>query len=859
MKLKVSMSEEDNEVIRLANIQSNLFTIEQLLKLQRSKQDQLTNEMLECSSELIIELRLLSLVRSQIIVDKEIKVNRLVKSQILKGLSFSALQFCPTYFQPSDLSHYMSFIAFLRDNPNILARCLYHLSIKNPRRVTILAFSVVLTLFQQGWCTEEDKLLHETIIQLAAYQFQLPMIDPDLFCEANCLKQPLNSPTITLRNLEPLASFITAYLFNGASFSYLHCALGNVVTILYALSHLHDLRNQFQTDPDTGCIAAIDYWNIMAEQALMVLNSLIHCMELLPPGVSKIFRFIRSTEDGDDKCILLFFESFVNRALDNPAILGLIPWHPGYAEWSPTRDIASIFRSKYSNLIPSKFEKPLANVLSLSPFYVQIDFTKLLRALTSTDLHNNMISETELLSTNPNFPKELVITGKDIILLHEAALALPKDLIQNGTFQSLMERIGNHPHASLEKKHLAREHFKIVMERKKEIAIRARKIRTKSLFLKHDEIPNFLSNIPPEKDPFGEYFCDVIAALPSFHECIATMRPKNVKDLLEHVKILTPCWLEKKSIQQADAVLFYASHNCNLTDLIPRLEVLTELRNTRAVETADKTSSLRTQHQYIKAALKTVLSIRENVQSHLLRIITISLLQNDLNHQFKIAMSRSHEFLTEHYGFNHSYINISQEIAHKSYDLGLNSNQVSQIVKIMFFRMTDHITLNRFITSDKETNRRSDILYQIISTHQNTILPGITKTWKGDYELRKKYLERAGDQLCHIRPSSGISILFHHIVEAVALCTELAKNSKTLKFDPCMIYVMVRSSLKHIYGVGAFVSHFLLGNSTLDALLTAKEIQHLGVFCSTVEMLLTLCSEYDSSILEWGKFCCKRK
>ena len=846
------MSEEDKrdrkELSSLAEIQSHLFTVEELLSSQHNKQEQLTNEMLSFSNDVICELRLLSLVRSTIIgtIDN-IDVYTFIKSQTMQGLSFSALEYCPTFFESNLLNHYMTFISLVRTSPEILSKALYHYAFVKPEKVYDMAYSVFLTLFQQGWCTEEDKLLTETLQCFADYQFSKKN-DQQITEIMNkkhetAIKKPLTAPETILQSMYPFESFVTSYLFNGASFAYLQFALSQIVSILHSSSSLRDLHNQFTER--SGVLAQFQYWEFVVHHAVSCFHSLIKCVELLPAGVSDLFAYIRThPEGGDSKCILLFFESFVNRALDNPAVLGLVPWHPDGSEWSPSKDISSVFRARYASMLPTAFFNPLTKILELIPEFAELDFNVFLDSLTNKETpHTILMSETELLHTNPLFPKELVITGKDICYLHEAALSVPEELRKEEVFDRALKRLGEVPEIN----DLAEEHFRIVLQRQKEITKAAKMIKQISLFNITDT-----SNVKT-KDPFAEFFCDVIAQMPSFHDFVNFLQPENATTFLSQMRILAPHFICDDDLLQTDAVLYYGVNSCKISDLLPRLEAVVSFRHTSAMEAADKTSSLNTQHQRISEAYKIVETMRENVQSHLLYKISDTLIREKISRDFQISMSKSFDFIKNFDTFNNSSRYIMEVTARLANSLGMTQTHVIQITRILFFKITDHVTCKRFLTSDEMIWKRSVIITNIVKKNREALVENLLQDWRSEFELREKYLERAADLLGHIRSSSGISVILYYVDEFVSTIKDLTKECpRNLSLENCILWVMLNTKAYQLYGVGKFISHFLLGSDFVDMLLTSKEIQHLGVFSSAICMLLRACEAYDKRITkEW--------
>lgn len=843
------MYEPCESLKNLAEIQAKLLTFQELLESQNNKQTQLTSEMLNFSSDVICELRLLSLVRSQIMKNDHVNVNRLVKSQMLKGLTFSNLVYCPAFFDSNLLNHYMTFISFMRSDPAVLAKSLYHYSKLHPELTFHLAYSVFLTLFQQGWCVEEDHLLYLTLKEFADYQFQLQetieINNNPPKTENFTLRPPLTSPAMVLQALEPFASFVTSYLFNCCSLSYLQSALSQTITIVHSLSSLRESHNNFTTSPNSDKLAPYAYWTTICQHAKYTFNSLINSFELLPSGVALLFNHIRNHPQGGDKaCILLFFESFVNRALENPAVLGLLPWHPDSNDWSPLKDIAVVFRAKYLDLLPSTFLKPILGILESIPEFQALNFNSFIDALTDTKCPNtSMISEKELIYTNPLFPKELVITGRDICSLHKAALSLPEEF-KSASYKQAMARLGEIP----EENEAALEHFRIVLQRQREITAAAKLIRQQSLFSINED-----KNSLKRSDPFAEAFCDSIATLPSFINFIDYLHPSDAVSFLDQMRILTPHFLEEKDWVEADSVLYYAVHSSGpIESFLPRIDAVTEMRNTRAMEAADRSSSINTQHQRISDALKMVLNMRENVQSYLVFNIATSLVHENLQQSFQMAMFPSHAFLTNIDTFNNSTALLLRETNAVATNIGINPNHTALIARVLFFKMTDHVTFISFIKGEKAIWKNSTIINQILKQHQKEMIEKVTNSWREAFELRRVYIERAADLLGHIRGTSGISVMLYYVVEMIVTVTELTKNCKELSFDQCILLVMIMTKMNHIYGANKFIAHFLLGNNSVDTLLTAAENQYLSVFSSAVCMLNRLCSEYDKRITsEW--------
>jgi hypothetical protein len=85
----------------------------------------------------------------------------------------------------------------------------------------------------------------------------------------------------------------------------------------------------------------------------------------------------------------------------------------------------NFFQCKYFEKNNSNSTEHISKVISnLKPFR-QIDLRTFYQILSSDDFAPAfMINETELLVTNSRFPKNLLISGKDLLLFHQASLTV---------------------------------------------------------------------------------------------------------------------------------------------------------------------------------------------------------------------------------------------------------------------------------------------------------------------------------------------------------------------------------------------------------------------------------------------------
>ncbi|EAY12911.1 hypothetical protein TVAG_430780 [Trichomonas vaginalis G3] len=833
----MSSAEKTQELLaELASQQRELVRTDQLLHAQQAKQEELTNEMLGFSTDLICQLHLLSLVRSRIVNPKMYNVNQIVSSQAFQGLKFSNLGYVPTFIDPNRLNHYIFFIAYLRRHPQVLAKIFYDYCKRNPNKSYTIAYSLFLTMFQQGWCVEEDSMLVQTLCFMSDLQYKNPdnthvEVIPN---PPRLLKFSLATTEAAVAFQQPFATFLTAYLFNGASMSFLQSALAPIIIKLQSLSQLYYQRSNFEVTATT-VIAPMDYWKEIARYAHMLYDSMLKCHELLPRG---LFTLLEHAKRRGANLSILFFESFVNRALENTAVLGLLPWHPGHKDWQPAKDIADVFRSKFISSLPSTSINHLTKLLALDEHYIAIDLDKFFDVFAAPFTGTSLwISETELLATNPSFPKEVLITGSDVILMHEAAASVKN--LEDPELEKILQRLGDIPEKTPE----AEEHFRIAITRQKEISDAAKNLVSVSLFSPESVVSE------KRNDPYADQLCDIICGLPDFQNCINAMKPPSLKSFLESMRVIAPLFLKQNQILKADSVFDYALNNVNDDEgLVKRVIQVQESRAAWGFRATDRTSSLHSQHDIISSSMKTVNEIRLNVQSHLLLQVADQLVNGELCQSYREAMLRAHEFVSNNELFRKQAAKITDEATSILKAWNIDEHKIKQICRILFFKLTDHITFRKYTLTDQLVWKHSVIINKILETHNAEIIEQ-SLSQGGDFlRQRLHYLERAADMLGHIRENSGVSIILHYAMEVSDIAKTLVATCPELDFNSCILWVLASAKTKHVYLIGKFIQHFLLSDLVIESLFSKQEVNLIGIFPQAVSLLVDQCKQWDRRI-----------
>lgn len=827
----------------LAIEQMRLVSIEELIVKQMSRGGALISDMTNCSQQLICDLRLLSLVRCKIMKGSCRNVMSILESQTFQGLKFASMQYCPDFVEPNQLNQCQSLVTFFRANCDVLARVLLRYSKLKPSKCHNLAFSCFLALFQQGWCVEEDDLIAKVLLKMADFQRSenAETAFSNNLSGTRKLLYPLSSPQCSLAKLEPFATFVAAYLFNSSSLAYLQSALAPIIIELQSLSHLCEIRNKFVLFR-ASCVFPVEYWKQICHFALQIYTRLMTCLDLLPPGVFVLFSGLK--ELGYD-LKLVFFEAFINQALDNPAVVGLLPWHPSHEGWHPSCDIANVFRSKFATTLKSKRYSSLVNVLNEFDSYQQINLDLLTDKLAQIRQgpFPAILKESELLLTNPNFPKEMVLSGNTIRILHEAAMAADVGCPQ---LDSIVQRLK----FDVTTGSVMKEHFKMVVIRRSSPCppIEGRQL---SLFARSPS--NDLLRHPD--DHFAQSLCRVLSRLPAFSILTKSFAPSSLSDFFSKIATLLPLFVPADELLASQVVVWMAKQEaCDPSSLVAKISRFAEMRETRVMLITDEVVCLQTQQLAMENALNIVRKMRKNVQSHVLLSVADMLMENNMKGIFAEIMKRCHQYISDVAIFAEDARTVVNSSRKAISQITPNRDCAGAITRIMFFRLAETITFGKYIKTNQVNWKRSIIITKILERHCEQMLNSLY-TEHPAIQSKHKYLTQASNMLGHIRNSSGFSAVIHTVFETINIVKTLVANCDDINIDECMTVTLLTSRAKHPFLISKFLQHFLLDSLSdgfLECLFTSDEIVSMSVIPSSVLIILDMCREYDHRISrEW--------
>jgi hypothetical protein len=174
-----------------------------------------------------------------------------------------------------------------------------------------------------------------------------------------------------------------------------------------------------------------------------------------------------------------------------------------------------------------------------------------------------------------------------------------------------------------------------------------------------------------------------------------------------------------------------------------------------------------------------------------------------------------------------------------------------QIGRVLFFKLTAHVTFRRFLQEEELLWKQSIIIGNILQTKRQAILASIESAKSDSVMRRKPYIERAIDLLGHIKTNSELSVIVYHVIEAVSIIQTLCIQCKDLTFDECLLLVIVSAQQKHLFPISHYLQRFILNRGKIvDLIFERDEISFCGMFASGMLLLLKCCKAFDKRVDE---------
>jgi hypothetical protein len=315
--------------------------------------------------------------------------------------------------------------------------------------------------------------------------------------------------------------------------------------------------------------------------------------------------------------------------------------------------------------------------------------------------------------------------------------------------------------------------------------------------------------------------------------------------------MVAPFFVDEKTAAQAEPVLWYARHIVGSEEqLVKQVGAVVNDREVLTMQATDKTCSLRAQHQTLSSALEIIKTTRANLQSHLNLELTEVFAKEELAPAIRDAMFHGDQFVTNVELFQKvglSLINTAKTLVAKL----VSEHDCSQICRVLFFKLTSHVTFGRYLSCDQTVWKHSVIISSIVEKNRAEILSELASVQLESFASKQSYLQRASDLLGHIKNNSGLSVILYYVLEAVTLVHTVCSQRRELNFDECLLWVVVSAKMKHVFPISHYIQHFVLNRGQIiDTLFARDEITALGVFPSAIVLLLNSCKKYDRRVVD---------
>jgi hypothetical protein len=348
-------------------------------------------------------------------------------------------------------------------------------------------------------------------------------------------------------------------------------------------------------------------------------------------------------------------------------------------------------------------------------------------------------------------------------------------------------------------------------------------------------------------DAYAGLFADVVAGLPT----AASLGARSFPEFVERLSLAAPVFVDERSAIQAEAVLWYAREIIKSeSPLVPRFCAVVSARDRFTLTATDRTCSLRSQHQRLASALELIVATRANLQSHLNLELAEALMRGALAPAMKASLFRGHEFVTNVDALQSLLRTLAATTNTVASDLGVTEN-MQQICRVLFFKLTAHVTFWRFLKTDELVWKHSIIIGMIVEKNRARILAGLASAQTEAFAARRPYFERAADMLGHIKNNSGLSVVVYYVVEVVHMVHTLCTECRELSFDDCLVWILVSADMKHVFPISHYLQHFILNRGKLLEMMFEKnEIGFLSLFPPAVMCLLEVCKTFDKRVAD---------
>lgn len=811
------MSTSSNEHNTETSLKDLILKYQSTLQSSCNHSTQITNNSLELLSKFQNFLRQSSILYNAICkYDPEQLCALLLSGNIVSMTKNKKPHFTRAFPNQSFVNQSTYLIQFLRENLHFTATLFFKAIQDNLVDAKFVSFSTIPTLFQNGWCVEED-LLWSTFLTC-------------FLCQMDAVK-PLDPNS-------PLFYPFKAFFIQKLSLDYFQITLAPDLQSFIDDKDISALRVNF--DFDAVHMMPTQYINRISKAASNIMQKMSMYLSIVPLSVRRLLAQISATQlvinynTYNDLELANFF--FINccllPAISEPHMIGLD------AAGSPQfvfDDLANLFF--FSNYMNLRFHPPFVFTMTAVLDSNQFKTKKLVNSLieTSNSEPVGVFYEALIQQASDRYQKTVTFMPLDLYLIHLAFVQYSESL------SSVLNESGQKSLKSLD----------YLLTVKPEVI----KEQQYNMFTQTMKMPHLTPTYVPTK-------------LTSAERCFKTVFSNLSVTSFDSLGPLKAMEFELTKSQIRKDTEFSCALELTL-DIYKKDEgqiinfLKTQIENLNKTASADNELAIDIQLQFsdLKNLAKRTLLLCTRLTSAAIRMLIHYLIKNYCLQRIahldghKQTYTKNAEPFFELYNevLETCRKEIENNVTCDKVDAEMKENSLVQFKNILFFTLLDRISISSFIESRDDQR-------EIITTMINQM------KWKSNPKVQDalaypemmadtsdvNILMRGVELMIGAVSSSTISLAVHLILNAIStVVSAISKKSDPEKLG-CVMWVVLHSNIEALYYIYKFIGHFYSSSIHLVDICGNENVKYWIFFTKAFQLLgyeprLPLTKHFSSS------------
>ncbi|OHS96173.1 hypothetical protein TRFO_10086 [Tritrichomonas foetus] len=782
------------------------FILEYQSKIQAScsHSSQVTNDSLDSLYKLQNVLRQSSVLYNAICKSDVVVLCALLLSGNINSTTKEKKPFFTRAFSNSNFVNQSTYlITFLRDNLHFTATLFFKAIESNTIDAKFVSFSTIPTLFQNGWCVEED-LLWSTFLTCYLRQFDLmDQIDPN----------------------SKLFFPFKAFFLQKLSLDYLQLALAPDLQSFIDDQDIPSLRVNFEFDA-IHMMPKL-YINRIQQAAISIIKKLELYLDRVPLSVRRLLTQISASimkigfNQYSDISLSNFF--FVNCCLvpviTEPHLIGLD------AAGSPQfvfDDLANLFFfSNFNNMrFPPPFVFSMTSVLDTKNF----DARRLVDSLVNSSNLEPIaeIHESLFQLASDRYQKSVNFMPLDLYYIHKAFVKFSPEISQY-----CLDENGQKSMTS----------FDYLMKMNPEVNHeQAFNMFTQQMRLPNPPTPSFV----PKK-------------LTSIERCYKTAFTNLSLTQFEIVGPVQAMEFELEKAKRRNETEFAVALQLTLDSYKKDPTQITEFLHSQ-IESLDKVANVdmdlaidvKLTYNNIQSLYRRTLQLCTRLTSAAIRMLIHYLIKNHCLQRIAYLDAHKNFYINnieEFYNLYNSVLQTCAKVIERTakcdkVDPEMRTKSLNLFKNILYFTLLDRISISSFIENRADLG---SIIQTIISemkwNSDQRVQEAIASAQNMTSTSNVNILMRGVELLIGAVSSSTISMAFHLVLKAIStVVTAVGKCTEKARIG-CIMWVIIHSNIELLFYVYKFINHFYGQNIQLVDICGNENVRYWKTFARVFEIL----------------------